>query len=88
MNRPFVRSSASGTPKGGDSNVVTMTDTDKIFEAATNFVRRYGKDAPRQAKIRAEELLAAGLAEGHCTWMRIHDEAKSILEGMAIPKKN
>lgn len=65
-----------------------MTETDKISEAASNFVRRYGKDAPRQAKIRAEELRAAGLTEGHRTWMRIHDEATSIVEGMASPKKN
>jgi hypothetical protein len=65
-----------------------MTEPDSISEAARNFVQRYGADAPRQARIRAEELRAAGLAEGYATWCRIHDEAKSILDGMASRNKH
>lgn len=52
----------------------------KIPLAARNFVDRYGKDAPAQAKRRAEELQRAGQADGHVTWMRIYEEVKRLVD--------
>ncbi len=56
-----------------------MMDADKISKAADNFVRRYGRDAPRQALIRANELRAAGRQEDYATWMQIHDRVTAIV---------
>ena len=48
-------------------------------------MERFGKDAPRQAKIRANELRAAGHVDEYDIWMSIYTEVKSLLgEG---PKK-
>ncbi len=62
-----------------------MTDETEIRLTAERFVERFGKDAPRQATIRANELRAAGHVEEYDLWMSIYTEVKSLLvEG---PKK-
>lgn len=48
-----------------------MTDEETIQQAVRNLLARYGKDAPRQAELRAEELRAAGDAEGDAMWRAI-----------------
>jgi len=56
-----------------------MTDEDTIHQAVRNLLARYGKDAPRQAQLRAEELRAAGDAEGHAMWRAIERAATAAL---------
>ena len=56
-----------------------MTDEDTIRQAVRNLLARYGKDAPRQAQLRAEELRAAGDAEGHAMWRAIERAATAAL---------
>ncbi len=58
----------------------TMTKDTKIPQAARNFVDRFGKDAPAEAKQRANELREAGNAEGHNTWMLIYEQVKRLVE--------
>ncbi len=60
-----------------------MTKDTKIPQAARNFVDRFGKDAPAEAKQRANELQEAGNAEGHDTWMLIYKQVKRLVEGGA-----
>ncbi|MCZ6467879.1 MAG: hypothetical protein O6829_11465 [Alphaproteobacteria bacterium] len=57
-----------------------MTKDTKIPQAARNFVDRFGKDAPAEAKQRANELLEAGNADGHNTWMLIYEQVKRLVE--------
>ena len=58
----------------------TMTDETEIRLTAERFVERFGKDAPRQATIRANELRAAGHVEEYDIWMSIFSEVKSLLD--------
>lgn len=58
----------------------TMTKDTKIPQAARNFVDRFGKDAPAEAKQRANELQQVGNAEGHKTWMLIYEQVKRLVE--------
>ncbi len=58
----------------------TMTKDTKISQAARNFVDRFGKDAPAEAKKRANELREAGNSEGHNTWMLIYEQVKFLVE--------
>ena len=63
-----------------------MTDGTEIRLTAERFVERFGfaerfgKDAPRQAKIRANELRAAGHVEEYDIRMSIYSEVKSLLD--------
>ena len=57
-----------------------MTKDTKISQAARNFVDRFGKDAPAEAKKRANELREAGYSEGHNTWMLIYEQVKFLVE--------
>ena len=57
-----------------------MTDETEIRLTAERFVQRFGKDAPRQATIRANELRAAGHVAEFDIWMSIYTEVKSLLE--------
>ena len=59
----------------------TMTDETEIRLTANRFVERFGKDAPREATIRANELRAAGHVEEFNIWMSIYSEVKSLLDG-------
>ncbi len=56
-----------------------MTDETEIRLTAERFVERFGKDAPRQATIRANELRAVGHVEEYDIWMSIYTEVKSLL---------
>ncbi len=58
----------------------TMTKDTKIPQAARNFVDRFGKDAPAEAKQRANELREAGNVEGHNTWMLIYERVQRLVE--------
>ncbi len=58
-----------------------MTKDTKSSQAARNFVDRFGKDAPAEAKKRANELREAGNAAGHNTWMLIYEQVKFLVEG-------
>ncbi len=55
-----------------------MTDENVIRLTARRFVERFGKDATRQATIRANELRAAGHVEEFDIWMSIYSEVKSL----------
>ena len=57
-----------------------MTDETEIRLTAERFVERFGKDAPRQATMRANELRAAGHVAEFDIWMAIYTEAKSLLD--------
>ena len=57
-----------------------MTDDETIQQAVRNLLARYGQDAPRQAEVRAEELRAAGDAEGHAMWRAIQRAITSALK--------
>ncbi len=57
-----------------------MTDETDIRLTAERFVERFGKDAPRQATIRANELRAAGHVDEYDIWMSIFTEVKSLLD--------
>ena len=57
-----------------------MTKDTKIPQAARNFVDRFGKDAPAEAKQRANELREAGYFEDHKTWMLIYEQVKRLVE--------
>ncbi len=57
-----------------------MTDETEIRLTAERFVERFGKDAPRQATIRANELRAVGHVEEYDIWMSMYTEVKSLLD--------
>ena len=57
-----------------------MTKDTNISQAARNFVDRFGKNAPAEAKQRANELQEAGNAVGHKTWMLIYEQVKRLVE--------
>ena len=57
-----------------------MTDETEIRLTAERFVERFGKDAPRQATIRPNELRAAGHVEEYDIWMSLYSEVKSPLD--------
>ncbi|MEK7246300.1 MAG: hypothetical protein AAB223_09810 [Pseudomonadota bacterium] len=57
-----------------------MTDDETIQQAVRNLLARYGKDAARQAELRAEELRAAGDGEGHAMWRAIQGAVVAALK--------
>ena len=59
----------------------TMTKDVNIPQASRNFIVRFGKNAPAEAKRRANELQEVGNAEGHKTWMLIYEQAKHLIKG-------
>ncbi len=64
-----------------------MIKDTKILQAARKFVYRFGKDAPVEAKKRANELQQAGNAEGHDTWMQIYEQVKRLVDdGIDAPE--
>ena len=65
----------------------TMIKDTKIPQAARNFVHRFGKVAPVEARKRANELQQAGNAEGHDTWMQIYEQVKRLVDdGIEAPE--
>ena len=58
-----------------------MTKDVNIPLAARNFVVRFGKNAPAEAKRRANELQETGNAEGHYTWLLIYEQVKHLIKG-------
>ena len=50
-----------------------------IKSAAQKLIERYGRDAPREAGQRAEELRLAGDAEGHRLWLSIREVVMAML---------
>lgn len=57
-----------------------MIENAKISTAARNFVKRFGKDAPPEAKRRAQEMKIFENAEGYATWTQIYEEVQALLE--------
>ena len=57
-----------------------MTSDETIRQAVRNLLARYGQDAARQAELRADELQAAGDAEGHAMWREIQKAVASALK--------
>ncbi len=57
-----------------------MTDETESRLTVEQFVERFGIDAPRHAKIRANELRAAGHIEEFDIWMSICSKVKSLLD--------
>ncbi|HJO74938.1 MAG TPA: hypothetical protein QGH84_06975 [Rhodospirillales bacterium] len=55
-----------------------MIETNKTAFAAKNFFKRFGKDAPAEAKRRAQEMRLFGKAEGYATWMQIFEQVKAM----------
>ena len=65
----------------------TMTKDVNIPLVSRNFVVRFGKKAPAEAKRRANELKEAGNAQGHYTWLLIYEQVKRLVEdGVERPK--
>lgn len=62
-----------------------MSDEMPIHHAARQLIERYGADAPKEARMRANELAAAGDTEGHSLWCDIHDTAVEMLRGPPGP---
>ena len=60
--------------------VTDSADSAAILAAAEKFIERYGRDAPRQAMIRSEELLDVGFHEVSRRWQKISREAKYFLQ--------
>ncbi len=57
-----------------------MTKDTKIPQAARIFVDRFGKDAPVEAKQRANKSREAGNVEGHNSWMLIYEQVQRLVE--------
>lgn len=57
-----------------------------IHHAARQLIERYGADAPRQARLRADELAAAGDAEGRSLWRDIYNTVVELQHGERSPK--
>ncbi len=55
-----------------------MTDETELRLNAKQFVERVGKDAPRQAAIRANELRAAGHVEEYDISISVYSEVNSL----------
>lgn len=63
-----------------------MPEEMPIHHAARQLIERYGVDAPRQARLRADELAAAGDAEGHGLWRDIHETVVEMLRAPSASK--
>ena len=63
-----------------------MPEEMPIHHAARQLIERYGVDAPRQARIRADELAAAGDVEGRSLWRDIYNTVVELLHGSRSPK--
>ena len=57
-----------------------MMNETTIQQAVRNLIARYGKDAPQQAELRANELRAAGDSEGHAMWRDIQRALAAALK--------
>lgn len=57
-----------------------MIEENKIPLAVKNFVERFGKDAPAQARKRAEELRDVGNKDGYDTWILIYEKVRTMVE--------
>ncbi len=62
-------------PSGGAISQAAM-----VPAAAQNFVKRFGPDAPAEARKRAEELRQAGKIDDYNMWMLIYQQAKFLVE--------
>lgn len=62
-----------------------MTDKLQIDAAAENLVRRFGKDALRQADIRIRELEQHGKADSLEFWRDIRSVVRQILDSCEGP---
>ncbi len=56
-----------------------MIDDREIWTCANILIKRYGEDAPDQAKRRAADLLAEGDEVGHAVWRRIEGTVLELL---------
>lgn len=56
-----------------------MTDENDL-RAAKQFIERFGNDAPRQARQRAEELSIQGDSEAATVWLRLVETVTALLE--------
>ncbi len=65
-----------------------MTENEKTWTAARNFVERFGRDAPAEANRRAQEMHIFGKAEGYATWMKILEQVKVLLVDGAEKSKH
>jgi len=66
--------------------VIMNDEANKIRQAAKNFVDRFGGEALERAKLRAEQLRAAGNAGGYATWLRICDQVEDLIgDGVEKP---
>lgn len=63
-----------------------MPEEMPIHHAARQLIERYGVDAPRQARLRADELAAVGDTEGHGLWRDIHETVVEMLRGPVSSK--
>lgn len=48
-----------------------MTSDLDIYHTANELIKRHGKDAPINAAMRADELMAAGDMDGQAVWKRV-----------------
>ena len=52
----------------------------QINDSAEIFIKKYGNDAPQQAKQRADELMAIGNRQGGNLWLRICRQIEKTLK--------
>ncbi len=58
-----------------------MSEEKDIWHAAKLLVDRYGDEAPVQAAMRADALLAEGDIDGQAIWKRILNAVEELLRG-------
>ena len=58
-----------------------MSEEKDIWQAAKLLVDRYGDEAPVQAAMRADALLAEGDIDGQAIWKRILSAVEELLRG-------
>ncbi|MBT7941879.1 MAG: hypothetical protein HN719_00830 [Alphaproteobacteria bacterium] len=56
-----------------------MLDSKNTSVAAMNFLKRFGENAPAEAKRRAQEMQLFGRPQGYATWMLILEEIKALI---------
>ena len=58
-----------------------MSEEKDIWQAAKLLIDRYGDEAPVQAAMRADALLAEGDIDGQAIWKRILSAVEELLRG-------
>tara|TARA_B100000315_G_scaffold219315_1_gene221169 strand:- start:39 stop:320 length:282 start_codon:yes stop_codon:yes gene_type:complete len=58
-----------------------ISEFKKASIAARKFVKRFGNNAPAEAKRRAQEMQLFGRAKGYAAWKSILEEVEALING-------